>query len=286
MARRQGTMARKGGVSGRRSHNSADAADHASLETVDRAARLLSALAATSRESTLVDIAARTRLSKPTAFRILATLVADGLAVQNEQTSAYALGVVPLQLGSAVLRDISIRERARPVMHSISTHVNETVVLSVREGDWRFNVDSVEASNAIGQTQQIGLPIPLYAGAASRVLLAGLADKDLDAYLNRTILTAFSETTFTNRGRLKVEIDRIRSEGFATSSAEFTPGGHAVACAIRGTDGTAIAALHVSIPRSRASDSLIAQCIEKLQAGTAAIAAGLPKASRIRDPAE
>jgi DNA-binding IclR family transcriptional regulator len=277
MVRGRQAVARKGVPARlRRARRTTGKDEHASIETVDRAARILFALAATPRQSTLVEIAARTRLSKPTAFRILATLVADGLAVQNEQTAAYSLGVVPLQLASAVLRDIPIREQARPVMQAISDRVHETVVLSVRQGDFRFNIDSVEAMNAIGQTQQIGIGIPLYAGAASRVLLAGLSERALEDYLRRTALVAYSETTFIEPEKLRGEIERIRSEGHAISSAEFTPGGHAVACAIKGADGHPVAALHVSIPRSRAAPELIQRCIDQLKLGAEALRRTLP----------
>ena len=276
MVRGRQAVARKGTAArARRPRRTNGKDDTASIETVERAARILFALAASPRQSTLVEIAARTRLSKPTAFRILATLVADGLAVQNEQNASYSLGVVPLQLSSAVLRDIPIREQARPVMQAISDRVHETVVLSIRQGDSRFNIDSFEAMNAIGQTQQLGIAIPLYAGAASRVLLAGFEDADIEDYLARTLLVAYSDTTLVDPEKLKAEIARIRREGHAISSAEFTPGGHAVACAIRGRDGRAVAALHVSIPRSRAAPELIARCIEELKLGTEAIASVL-----------
>jgi DNA-binding IclR family transcriptional regulator len=276
MVRGRQAVARKGPPGRlRQARRSTGKDENASIETVDRAARILLALAASSRQSTLVEIAARTRLSKPTAFRILATLVADGFAVQNEQTAAYALGVAPLQLASAVLRDFPIRDTARPVMQAISDRLHETVVLSIRQGDFRFNIDSVEAMNAIGQTQQIGIGIPLYAGAASRVLLAGLDEREIEAYLGRTALVAYSDTTLVEPDRLRAEIGRIHSEGYAISSAEFTPGGHAVACAIKGPDGRPVAALHASIPRSRASQDLIQSCIEQLRLGTETISRAL-----------
>jgi DNA-binding IclR family transcriptional regulator len=272
MARGRQAVARKGSSQRqRRTRGTTGKDEHASIETVDRAARILFALAASPRQSTLVEIAARTRLSKPTAFRILATLVADGLAVQNEQTAAYMLGVVPLQLASAVLRDIPIRDRARPVMQAISDRVHETVVLSVRQEDFRFNIDSFEAMNAIGQTQKIGIGIPLYAGAASRVLLACLSDVEIEDYLRRTALVAYSETTLVDPEKLRQEIARIRTDGYAISSAEFTPGGHAVACAITDADNRPVAALHVSIPRSRAAPELLENCIEQLKLGTDAL---------------
>ena len=241
--------------------------DQSSIEAVDRAGRILFALAASPRESSLLEIASRANLSKPTAFRILATLVAEGLASQNPETSSYRLGVLPLGLASSVLQAIPVRALARPIMTAIRDKVNETVVLAVREGDFRVNVDAVEAINAISQTQRIGEEIPLYAGATSRVFLAAMSDAEIADYLDRTDLQSFSETTIVRRARLESEVERVRQQGFALSTAEFTAGGVAVARIVRDAKGAAVAALHVSIPRGRASDALIERCAAALKAG-------------------
>ena len=241
--------------------------DQSAIEAVDRAGRILFALAASPRESSLLEVANRAALSKPTAFRILATLVAEGLATQNRETASYRLGVLPLGLASSVLQSIPVRTLAYPIMTSIRDKVNETVVLAVRDHDFRVNVDAVEALNAISQSQQIGVPIPLYAGATSRVFLAAMEAQELAAYLDRTTLQSFSDTTLIDRARLEIEIQRVRKQGFALSTAEFTVGGIAVARIVRNGAGQPVAAMHVSIPRSRATEALIERCAAALKAG-------------------
>ena len=260
--------------------------DQTAVEAVDRAARILFALAASPRHSSLIEVASRSGLSKPTAFRLLATLVAEGLAVQNSETASYSLGVMPLGLAGSVLHSIAVRDLARPVMQSIRDQVNESVILSVREGDTRVNIDAVEAINAIGQTQQIGVPIPLYAGAASRVFLAAMQDEELAAYVARTPLVAYSDTTIVEHDRLMQEIARVREQGFARSSAEFTMGGHAVARLIRDGAGSPVASLHVSIPRGRASDELVARCLASLNSGIESLERSLAASTDLaRQPA-
>ena len=241
--------------------------DQSAIEAVDRAGRILFALAASPRESSLLEVANRAALSKPTAFRILATLVAEGLATQNRETASYRLGVLPLGLASSVLQSIPVRTLAYPIMTSIRDKVNETVVLAVRDHDFRVNVDAVEALNAISQSQQIGVPIPLYAGATSRVFLAAMEPQELAAYLDRTKLQSFSDTTLVDRTRLEIEIQRVRKQGFALSTAEFTVGSIAVARIVRNGAGQPVAAMHVSSPRSRATEGLIERCASALKTG-------------------
>ena len=261
------TKGKAAGLGARRDPTGEPRMDQSAIEAVDRAGRILFALAASARESTLPEIANRAGLSKPTTFRILATLAAEGLVSQNSETASYRLGVLPLGLANSILQSIPVRAMARTVMTSIRDKVNETVVLSVRDHDFRVNVDAVEAINTISQSQQIGVPIPLYAGATSRVFLAAMDQQECAAYLDRTTFLPFSETTIVERARLESEIKRVRKQGFAISTAEFTVGGIAVARIVRDQDGLPIAAMHVSIPRSRASEDLIERCAAALKAG-------------------
>lgn len=244
---------------------------------VDRAALILECFSRATPELSLPQIAARLKLPKATAFRILTNLVRLGLLDHNPSANLYTLGFGALRLADGLLLSLPIRERARPIMQAIRDAVNESVVLSVREGDERYNIDSVESTHAIGQTQQIGVPIPLYAGAASRVLLAALPDAEIAAYLSRAERVAFSTSTMTDAARLQEEIARIRRRGYATSAGEFTAGGHAVACAVLSPEGQAAGAIHVSIPKTRFTRELEARCAHELVAGARAIAQILQK---------
>ena len=245
--------------------------DSAALEAVDRATRVLFALAAQPFASGLAEIAARAELTKPTAFRILATLAASGYVSQNAETGAYRLGSGPLRLAASVLRDIPVREPALAAMGAVRDSVNESVVLSLRQRDYRYNIDSVEAANAIGRAQQIGVAIPLYSGAASRAMLAGLESEELLSYLTRVPLIAYSQTTIIDRDRLLQNLADVRARGYAVSNGEFASPGHAVAMAIRDPAGRAIAAIHVSAPRSRFSAKVEAACVAALGPAVKAI---------------
>lgn len=251
--------------------------DTKSVGIVDRAARILSCFNRTEPELTLPQISKRLRLPKATAFRILTNLVRHGLLEHNQPNNLYTLGFGTIRLANELLHSLTVRAAARPVMHAIRDAVNETVILSVREGDHRVNVDSVESTHAIGQTQQIGTAIPLYAGAASRAMLAALPDDEVDAYLDRIELVAYSKKTMTDPTHVRDDLDRIRRRGYATSDGDFTPGGHAVACVIFGVNSRVLGALHVSIPNARFSKQLEKSCVQQLADGVRAVAASIAR---------
>ena len=245
---------------------------------VDRAARILACFDRTTPERTLPEIATHLDLPKPTAFRILANLVRHGLLAYDETTNVYTLGFANLRFADAVLTHLPIRAAARPTMQAIREAINETVVLSVRDGDHRINVDSVESTQAIAQTLQLGVRIPLYAGAASQVLLSGLSDTEISDYLGRTELIAFSATTLIGPEAVRQRIAEIRAQGFAVSYSEFTPsGGSAIAVPLRDPSGAVVAALHVSGPKGRLTPELQRRCLDALLAGSRTVTDALAK---------
>ena len=155
-------------------------------------------------------------------------------------------------------------------MRQIRDTVNETVVLGILQGDNYCNIDSLEGTHLIGQALLIGVPVPLYANAPGRALLAAMPDEVVAAYLRRVHSKALRETRMT-RAKLLREIGQIRRHGYASSSGDFIHGGHTIAAVIRDGGGEAVATLHISFPRGRYSNQLENRCAAALHAGTSAI---------------
>jgi IclR family transcriptional regulator, KDG regulon repressor len=234
------------------------------VTAVDRAARMLFVFTQSSDFLSLGEAAQRARLSKPTAFRILSTLVAEGLLFQNEANSAYGLGFQTLRFADVVLGGIAFRDRVRTAMRGIRDAVNETVVLGIRDGDSYCNVDSIEGTHLIGQPPLIGVPLPCEVGAPGRALLAGMPGEKLASYLHSLRISGAKQQ------KLRREIARVRRDGYAISSEDLL-GGHTVATALIDDRGIAVATLHVSFPRSRYSKALERQCIKALVENASAI---------------
>ena len=234
------------------------------VAVLDRAVSLLAALSQRPGPATLNEVAQQAGLSKATAFRILATLNEHGLVEQDAATASYRLGIAPLRLAAAVLDGIPLHAVARPVMRGVCDMLNETVVLSVRDGDFRVNIDAVECTNAIGSSRRIGEPRPLHAGAASRVLLAAMPDEAIEAYLRRQRLAGNGKGGPAYIEELWADIAKARRTGLVSIAAEASLESHALATVVRGPAGEAVAALHVAIPRGRLSPQVEARCGQAL----------------------
>ena len=245
------------------------------IAVLDRATALLFSLAHSPRLATLNEVATAAHLSKATAFRILATLTESGLVEQDAATSSYRLGIAPLRLATAVLDGIEVHAVARPILRAVCDRLNETVVLSVRDGDDRINIDAVECTNAIGSSRRIGEPRPLHLGGASRALLAAMSDAEIEAYLERHRLDRGPGSSAAYRDSLWKDIRKARRTGLVSMTAETSPESHAVATMIPGPDGRPIAALHVAIPKARFSSRVEVRCGQALLRAAAEIARDL-----------
>jgi DNA-binding IclR family transcriptional regulator len=222
-----------------------------SIEVIGRAVQLLSAFTLDRPKLSLAQMVQMTGLSKTTTFRVMTSLVEGGLCTHDAETLKYSLGVKLIQLAEICRRQFTIRELAVPVMEELRDMVGETVVLSVRRGDLRVQVDAVEGLHQMRRIAEPGLQAPLYAGAASRMLLAGMSEPEIDAYLDRTTLVPLQKNTLTKPALLRAELARIRAQGYAESGNEVLEGGRALAAPITGISGMTIGVLDIITPENR-----------------------------------
>ncbi len=212
----------------------------------------------------LAEIVDIVRLPKTTVFRVLSSLVQHGYCEWDEQAAKYSLGFELLRLADIRRRQGNVRDVALPVMRQIRDAVNETVILSARMGDSRVHIDFVEGLHPMRRMADLGVRAPLYAGAASKILLAGMKDDEIEAYLDRTDLTAFQQSTITDRNTLWREVRVIRKRGFAESKGELFPGGGALAAPIKDYSGDTVAVMDILTPEHRYTAAHREHCINML----------------------
>jgi IclR family transcriptional regulator, KDG regulon repressor len=237
------------------------------IEVLRRAIEILSVFSHARPAMSLAEIVQAVRLPKTTVFRVLSSLVERGLCEWDAASGKYSLGFELVRLADIRRRQSNVHDVAIPVMREIRNAVNETVILSVRSGDFRVHIDFVEGLHPMRRMADLGVRAPLYAGAASKVLLAGLEDEEIEAYLGRTDLTAFQESTITDRAVLWREIRTIRKRGFAESKGELFSGGGALAAPIKDFSGKTVAVMDILTPEHRYTAQHRERCIGLLLDG-------------------
>ncbi|MCF2531540.1 IclR family transcriptional regulator [Yinghuangia soli] len=190
-------------------------------------------------------------LTKAAVHRILTALRSRRLISADPTTRRYALGPAAVALGRAYLARTDLRLLAAPELRALSAESGETATLSVRRGDTRLYVDQVVPPQDLRIDVALGTPYPMHAGASSKVMLAFLADEEIEVFLTQRNLEALTDRTITNTAKLRKEIAQIRKRGYATSQGERQEGAAAIAAPVLDYDGFMIAALSVTGPQSR-----------------------------------
>jgi len=222
-----------------------------------------------SHQSTLgvTEIAQELGISKAVVHRILNSLRVQGFIDIDPITRRYSLGPAALAVGLTFLRNVDVRELARPILSELSERTNETATLSTRSGWQRMYIDQVTPPREVKMIVDLGRPFPLHAGSSSKVLLAHLPPEEVDTYITSVGLGALTERTITDPDRLHEELETIREAGFAMSSGERQSGAASVAAAILDHDGHPIAAMSLCGPAERflaeadaAAQAVVTEC--------------------------
>jgi DNA-binding IclR family transcriptional regulator len=188
------------------------------IQSVDRAAMLLKAIANARQRPTVVELAELCRLNRSTAWRLLSTLERHGLVERDPVTQRYGVGYGLLGLLAAADHTPLVR-RARPVLEALARETGETVNLAIARRFELVYVDQVEPPQIMA-VNWLGRSVPLHATSAGKAFLAFLAEEERDALLERK-LERYTGSTVVDRRRLEKELEAVRRDGYCVCAGEF-----------------------------------------------------------------
>jgi len=210
---------------------------------LDRTLAIVDAVESGSR--TFSDIAETTGLTRSTAHRLLKALEAHGL-LSFDGGFGYRLGPRLLRLAATAMRELPLRDLARPALERLARETGETAQLFVRSGDERVCIDVVESESELRTIVPVGASLPLTAGSAGKVLMAWAPDGE-------RLLGLIRPLTDRTPGvdRVRQQLATAHRRGWAESSGEREPGVASVSAPVFGGGATVLAAVSVSGPVQR-----------------------------------
>src|SRR6202162_4650636 len=144
----------------------------ATIQSVDRAARILKVLASGPRRLGVSEIADRLDLTRPTVHGLLQTLQAQGFVEQDRDSDKYQLGAGLLQLGNSYLDLNELRSRSLVHAERPGTRTDAAVRVGVMHGARVVVVHPVFRPRASLQSVEGGADLPLHASALGKAMLA------------------------------------------------------------------------------------------------------------------
>ena len=235
------------------------------VAAVSRAIGILKAFSLHEPRKTVREIARELRVQPAQVEGTLQTFEKYGLIRQVDDK--YELGLAWLYLSEMRKRQFDIRQFALPIMQRIRDSTDETVILTVRAGMRRLNIDHVESTQLTRRVVQPGRDLALHVGAAGRVLMSGFSQPELEHYIATVPVIHHTSGEQISMNELLEDIERVRKRGYAVAIAEVTDDTAAVAAPVRNHRGEVVAALTVSFPRDRFSAELEKACVEQVSEG-------------------
>ncbi len=232
------------------------------IQVIERAMRLLDALAAHSDPVTLKELSATTGLHASTAHRILNDLVV-GRYVERVDNGLYQLGMRLLELGSLVKGRLNVREAAISAMRSLHKLTGQTINLSVQQGDEIVYIDRAWSERSGMQVvRAIGGRAPLHLTSTGKLFLSTIDSRQVRAYALRTGLAGHTRNSLTDLERLERELALVRRHGYARDNEELEMGVRCIAAGIFDDTGKLVAGLSISAPSERLQDEWIQALVE------------------------
>lgn len=231
------------------------------IQVIDRLVSLLDALSRYQDPVSLKELAIVTGLHPSTAHRILNDLVTTRF-VDRADGGNYRLGMRLLELGNVVKSRLNVREAAIEFMRTLHRQTQQTINLSVRQGDEIVYIDRAFSERSGMQVvRAIGGRAPLHLTSTGKLFLSLDEPKAIRAYTTRTGLAGHNKNSITDLAKLEKELAEVRANGYARDNEELELGVRCMAAGIRDDSGKMIAGLSISAPADRLQEEWLKDLI-------------------------
>lgn len=242
------------------------------LSSVTSALLVLKAFSDGEPELGISSIAQRLGLAKSTVHRLAVTLASESFLEQNPQNGRYRLGLALFSLGALVRQRMDVSNQAHPLLAALRDQTQETVHLAILDEASIMYLHNMESAQAIGTRSYIGTRKPAFCTSEGRVLLAFNAPELTAAVLKGELVKRTPKTT-TDPKALRLMLDEVRHNGFATDDEESEVGLRSVAAPIRDISGKAIAAVGLAGPIQRLTKKELRRLVPQVIAAASGISA-------------
>ncbi|WP_022722752.1 IclR family transcriptional regulator [Rhodopseudomonas sp. B29] len=196
------------------------------------------------------ELAARTKLPKPTISRLTYTLTKLGYLTQVPRFEKYQLAPAAMSLGYAALANLGIRHLSQPYRDELMQQTGGAVAVGARDRLSMIYVGQARSSLTVGVQLDVGSKIPIATTAMGRAFVCALQGEERAA-----LLRDMREHYGSRWPRIKEGLERaeemVAEHGFAISSGEWHDDVGAAGVVMTMSDGTGPYAFNCGAPAFR-----------------------------------
>ena len=230
------------------------------VPAIDKCFAILNLFARLKKPLGVSEISKALNYNKSTVFNMLHTLNDLGI-LKKSAGNKFQYGMRLYLLGKAAGRSSELISTVHPYLEKINQKTKLSTFLGLRAGLRAVIIDKVDTAFDIKIYSEIGMRIPLLAGAGGRVLLAQMSNAEVNDILSKNKLEKFTPNSCVNKNKYKTMIAQTRKDGIAVDMEEYIEGirGFAVPLKILGAD-TQVAIWSIGLKRQITAENIPRYC--------------------------
>jgi IclR family KDG regulon transcriptional repressor len=234
------------------------------VPAVDKTFAILELVAQSKEPLGISEITRALDFNKSTVFNIIHTLT-DLEILKPTPDNKFDLGIQFYLLSKASRNGSQIISTIHPYLERINQKTNLSVFLGIRSGLHAVIMDKVDAAYDIKISAEIGMRLPLLAGAGGKAILCQMPDEEIDRILSKNVLRQFTRHSSIDKIKYKNMLKKARREGIAFDKEEYIEGIRALAVPLKIDNGNPQFAIWAVGLKSQTKNEVIGTYAELLK---------------------
>lgn len=206
---------------------------------------------------------ARCGLTRTATRRYLLTLAHLGYVASDGKL--FWLTPRVLRLGQSYLESARLPRIVQPFLQRVTAGTQESAYVCVMDGDDIVYIARNGANRALNTGYVLGARVQAQVTAAGMLMLSMRKPEWLESWFANHELKAYTSHTITSKERMRVELARVRAQGWAISEQQLELNHRGIAVPLRDRHGNMAGALSVTMPMGHeASEDAVARVLSVL----------------------
>ena len=219
-------------------------------QSFGRSIRVLQLIADAGEAPNRADLVKQSGLTRPTLYRIVASLEAEGL-IEVTGENRYRVGTRLVSLARTALEQNDVRKVAEPYLTQLRDATGETVHLAIRTRDELVYIDKIESQEAVRMASTVGTRVPFHSTAVGKAFLSAMSVSGADDLISRIDLPSLTQFTTTDREALRAIVRQANRNGYVRDDQENEIGIVCFGAAILQAKDHPVASISISVPLFR-----------------------------------
>lgn len=207
-----------------------DAQDKA--KSLGKALGVLTAIAGFDRPPTIAEVASVAGVTRPTAYRLIRTFIAEGFVERNPIDGRLIIGYAMLPLAASVLDRNRLRLEAMPHLQMLAQQTGFRANVGILHRGKVLYLAGIEKPSLPTIYTRFGKTVSAHSSSLGKAILAFMPEDDALKIIQENLLIAETVHTITSKEKLLVELEETRQRGYAIDREENVSGSFCISAPI------------------------------------------------------